>query len=173
MAQDQNKKCPFVTKSGCNIYEDRPGACRIYPLGRASLKVDGEKDAREKFFIVKETHCLGFLEDQDWTLDEWTAHEGIDEFNAMNDQWLEIITSQKSLGSSADLPRKMQMFSMASYNLDQFRKFIFKSKFFEHFEVDRSLRDQLANNDIRLLEFAIDWLKLSLFGEKTIKIKHH
>jgi len=172
MNQDQNRRCPFVTPDGCAIYEDRPGACRIYPLGRAALKVDREKRTREKFFFVNESHCLGLREERQWTIDEWMANEGVDEYNTMNDQWLEIITSSRGLGPEKDLSRKIQMFFMASYNLDRFRDFIFKSNFFDRFEVESALNEKLASDNVELMKFAFDWLKFSLFGEKTIQVKN-
>ena len=36
MREDARKTCPFVSRDGCTLYEDRPAACRIYPLARAS-----------------------------------------------------------------------------------------------------------------------------------------
>lgn len=172
MDVEKNLICPFVTEQGCAIYEDRPGACRLYPIGRASTMAYGEKDAREKFFIVREQHCLGFKEEKTWTLDEWLGHEGVNEYNAINDQWLEIITSTKDLGEK-DATKKFQMFFMASYNLDKFREFIFKSKFFDLFEVKADLKDKLANDDVDLMKFGFEWLKFSLFGEKTMKTRFH
>jgi len=167
----EDKKCPFVTPEGCSVYEDRPGACRIYPIGRASMKVDREKEAREKFFVVREDHCLGFREKRTWTIEEWTADQGLDEYSAVNDLWLEIISSQRSLGPEKEIPRKMQMFSMASYNLDKFRKFVFESRFLQLFEVDSKMIDTLAKDDRELIKFAFSWLEFSLFGLNTIKIK--
>ena len=38
MADDDRKSCPFVTPQGCAIYQDRPWACRIYPLQPESTK---------------------------------------------------------------------------------------------------------------------------------------
>lgn len=171
MSSDQRKTCPFLTSAGCDLYEDRPGACRIYPLGRAALKVDEEKDTREKYFIVHEDHCLGFKEDREWSVEEWMANEGVVEYNAMNDQWLEITSSPRSLGKKEEIPKKIQMFSMASYNLDKFRAFIFNSRFFDLFEVPQDLREKLRSDDVALMVFAFDWLKFSLFGEKTIQLK--
>ena len=133
MNRDDTRTCPFVTPDGCTIYEDRPGACRIYPLGRAALRVESEMDTREKFFIVDEDHCLGFQEGREWAIEEWLANEGLDEYNKMNDHWLEITTSTKSLGQEKEVPRKIQMFIMASYNLDKFRRFVFESRFFDLF----------------------------------------
>jgi Fe-S-cluster containining protein len=171
MESDRYHRCPFVTPDGCTIYEDRPGACRIYPVGRAALKVDREKETREKFFLVDEEHCLGFREDKEWSLEEWMANEGVDEYNAMNDQWLEIVTSQKSLGKKEDIPRKIQMFFMASYNLDRFRRLIFETRFLDLFQVKAEKIEALAVDDVLLMHFAFEWLKFSLFGEKTIQIR--
>ena len=171
MSQNDNKTCPFVAKNGCVIYEDRPGACRIYPLGRASAKPDGGKNTLEDFFVVEEDHCLGFKEEKEWSIDEWMSNEGLREYNEMNDQWLEIITSAKSLGKEVDVPQKIKMFFMASYNLDKFREFIFKSKFLSIFHIKSDLRDSIESDDVALMKFAFDWLKFSLFGEKTIQIK--
>jgi len=171
MNPDQNEACPFVTTTGCTLYEDRPGACRIYPLGRAAMKVDQEKDTREKFFIVQEEHCLGFEENRIWSVEEWMANEGVRGYNAMNDHWLEIISSPKSLGKKEEIPRKIQMFSMASYNLDKFRAFLFQSRFFSLFEVPQDLKEKLGSEDVALMLFSFDWLKFSLFGEKTLLMK--
>ena len=171
MNPGQGQKCPFVTPNGCSVYEDRPGACRIYPLGRAALKVNEEKEAREKYFIVQEEHCLGFMENREWSVDEWMTSEGVVEYNAMNDHWLEIISTQRSLGKKKEIPRKIQMFSMASYNLDKFRTFIFKSRFFDLFVVADDLKIKLGSDDKALMMFSFDWLKFSLFGEQTIQVK--
>jgi Fe-S-cluster containining protein len=170
MQQDEKRACPFVSSQGCTIYEDRPGACRMYPLGRAATKSAGQRNTLEKFFVVDEGHCLGFQEEKEWTIEEWLKEEGVNEYNAMNDQWLEIITASKGLGTKKDLTRKIQMFFMASYNLDKFREFIFKSRFFERFEVELRLKSRLAYDDIELMKFGFDWLKFSLFGEWTLQI---
>ena len=171
MNADEGRKCPFVTSEGCTIYEDRPGACRIYPLGRAALKLDSEETARQKFFVVAEEHCLGFQEKKLWTVESWVEEQGLDEYNAMNDHWLEIIGSAKSLGPAKTIQQKMQMFHMASYNLDKFRRFIFESKFFELFEIEIEWKEKIASDDVALMMFSFDWLKFSLFGERTLALK--
>ncbi|MEE4351235.1 MAG: YkgJ family cysteine cluster protein [Desulfatiglans sp.] len=172
MSPDDNKRCPFVSPNGCTIYEDRPGACRIYPLGRATAKPEGGRNNTiEDFFVVEEAHCLGFKEEKEWSIDEWMKNEGLKEYNEMNDHWLDILASGKSLGQNEDVPRKIQMFFMASYNLDRFRDFIFRSRFLDLFHIESDLRDSLKSDDVALLIFAFDWLKFSLFGEQTIHIK--
>jgi len=163
--------CPFVSREGCTIYQDRPEACRLYPIGRASAIADGATQAQEKFFVVAESHCLGLQERRVWTLEEWLDHEGVREYAAMSDAWRGIITSSKTLGPGAHLEKKHQMFFMASYNLDKFRDFLFKSRFFDRFQVDPDLKIQLEKDDMALMRFAWDWLRFSLFGEATLHLK--
>jgi hypothetical protein len=171
MKDEGDKACPFVSSEGCILYEDRPGACRIYPIGRAATKPDGKRHTTERFFIVEEEHCLGFKEEKEWVLEEWLSSEGVDKYNAMNDPWMEIITSSNSLGDEQHVQKKIQMFYMASYNLDRFREFLFQSAFFERFVIEPTEKEALATDDIKLMMFAVKWLKFSLFGEKTIQIK--
>jgi Fe-S-cluster containining protein len=172
MNKKGEKSCPFVTGAGCRIYDDRPGACRLYPLGRASSLVEGRKGITEKFFVVEESHCRGFGENKSWTLDEWIDHEGAAEYSTMNDQWLKLVTASRKLEGKA-ITQKMQMFFMASYNLDKFRTFLFESRFFDLFEVDSDLKKELRNQDVSLMEFGIKWLGFSLFGDKTLQPKEH
>jgi hypothetical protein len=170
MRDDEKKTCPFVTTDGCTLYEDRPGACRLYPIGRAARldKAGDENNARDQFFLVSEAHCLGFQEERLWKLEEWLNHEGVSKYNAMNDKWLEIVGSNKSLGPQEAVQKKLQVFFMASYNLDRFRNFVFQSRFFDMFEVDQDTKRAIKKDDEALMDFALDWLKFSLFGEKTL-----
>jgi Fe-S-cluster containining protein len=170
MKDDEGKTCPFVSQTGCTIYEDRPGACRMYPIGRASAIVEGKKNAVEKYFIVNEAHCLGFQEEKSWSLEQWIKHEGLGKYYEMNDLWLEIVSSPRSLGEG-DTTKKIQMFFMVSYNIDVFRKFIFESGFFQRFEVDPEIKEKITSDDRELMKFGFLWLKFSLFGEKTIDLK--
>ena len=170
MREDEGHRCPFVTEKGCTAYEDRPEACRLYPVGRASARVDRETESREKFFIVNESHCRGFQEKRKWSLTEWVNHEGVKEYKSMNNAWLGIMTSPKSLGPKGHLARKHQMFFMASYNLDKFRAFLFGSKFFDQFKVNEELKIKMETDDEALMGFGFDWLKFSLFGDKTMEV---
>ncbi len=161
-------RCPFVTKHGCSIYVDRPGACRLYPIAKASAFPIGGHKGRDRFFIVSEPHCLGFKEQKVWTLDEWMGHEGLAQYNGMNEPWIRIVLGARSIGSGAQLDQKLKMFFMASYNLDRFRAFLFHSSFFEKFKIGEKARLKLAQDDEALLRFAFDWLGFVLLGEKTI-----
>ncbi len=171
MNGDDRRTCPFLTREGCSLYDDRPGACRLYPLARAARKREPQGEPKEKFFLVKEAHCLGFGEKKVWTIRSWMSDQGLDKFNEMNDRWLTITGSSRSLGPKEDIPRKLQMFYMASYNLDGFRRFLFRSKFFQRFHVPDEVQPRLEKDDVALLLFGFEWLKFSLFGIPTMQMK--
>jgi Fe-S-cluster containining protein len=166
------KGCPLVTPDGCSVYEDRPGACRIYPLGRAATsKHPVLGTPREFYFIVKELHCRGFEQPREWTVREWIADQGMEEYNRFNDFLMDLYL----LGSrrkQIDLgPRQIQMFMMACYNIERFREFIFRSGFLKKIEVAPDLVESLGHEDVNLLEFAFEWLKFALFQEPVLTVK--
>jgi Fe-S-cluster containining protein len=171
MTEDEQKRCPFVTKEGCSVYEARPGACRTYPLGRAALKLRGQKEAKEHYFMVREDHCRGFEQGQLWTVEEWLRHEGLHEYNYYNDLWVEIMAGSHPV-SIKDLDEtKRAMFFLASYNLDEFRRFIFESSFLQRFLVAPEEIASFRSNDCALMLFAIKWINFFLFGETSLKIQ--
>jgi len=167
MKKEDGQHCPFLSEQGCTVYEDRPGACRLYPLGRAAIS-SGDGTISEKFFIVKESHCLGLGENRHWGLEKWMDHEGVTEYNEVNDEWLKIVTSRGLRGRGEALDKKLQMFFMASYNLDRLRAFFFKSSFFTHFKVSETRWQALKEDDLELLRFGFLWQRFSLLGEKTL-----
>jgi Fe-S-cluster containining protein len=172
MREEPPNRCPFVSPSGCAIYEDRPGSCRIYPLGRATMKPGGSGgNTRERYFVVQEAHCLGFQEDREWSVEEWMGSEGMADYNAMNDLWLEVLTFPRSLGPEKDAQRRMQMFFMGSYNLDRFRRFVFEGPLLRRIRIEQERLERMAADEVSLLRFSFEWLKFSLFGEPSPYIK--
>ncbi len=166
MTDDPGRPCPFVTPSGCSIYEDRPGACRTYPLGRGAAP-----GGREMFFLVQEDHCQGFKEERDWKVDEWLVDQGLDTYNQFNDRWMEILKAKTSLGPQEHMVKKLQMFSMVSYNLDRFRAFVFQSRFLDMFDLPPETVASIKNDDQALLELGLDWLRFALYGEKVLPLR--
>ncbi len=165
------KRCPFVTPQGCTVYEDRPGACRIYPLGRAASKHPRDGSLREFYFTVREDHCKGFEEDREWTVEEWTADQGIEDYNRFNDLLMELFVLKKNRPNLVLTTKHIQMFMMSCYNVEKFREFIFKSGFLNRFDVEPELVESLKDDDVKLLEFAFLWLKFALFQEPVLNIR--
>jgi Fe-S-cluster containining protein len=171
MNEDDRKSCPFVDEAGCTIYSDRPWACRMYPLGLASPK-DGPDTGNEEFyFLLEEAICKGFAEKNTQSIAEWLEDQGINEYNAMGEHFKELTLHEYFEEGPNLTPEKMEMFFLACYNIDGFRDFVFRSSFFEKFEVDDETRRKIEADDVELLKFAYSWLRFALFGEKTLEIR--
>ena len=174
---EDKKACPFVTPEGCSVYEDRPTACRYYPVGMADFHEGGSEDNETPkedkfFFLVKEDHCKGFEEPKTWTIREWRADQGVDVRDEMNKEWLRLIMRRKSHGFQATLAdAAKRMFFMASTDLDHFRKFIFESSFLDTYEMDQDTLDKIKTDDVELMFFSFKYLGNTLFGAEGLEIK--
>jgi Fe-S-cluster containining protein len=171
MNEDERKSCPFVGEDGCRVYDSRPAACRMYPLGMASPKGASGVLAEEFYFILAEDGCRGFEQAKTQTVEEWLADQGLDEYNRMAEYFKELTLHEFFREGRRLDPREAEMFFLACYDLDGFRDFLFGSTFFDRFEVDEETRRRIAEDDAELLRFGHDWLRFALFGEKTLEIK--
>ena len=171
MNHDDEAACPFVSGKGCTVYEDRPGACRTYPLGRAAKGGRAGGPLDETFFLVREEHCRGFEEGTDWTPETWTADQGLELYVEMNDRFLPLLTRQAPDGNPDIIAKKMKMFSLACYDLESFRMFVTQTRLASMFDVPPERLEAVAKDDLELLKFAFDWLGFSIFGDPTMAIK--
>jgi Fe-S-cluster containining protein len=164
---DDQESCPFVREEGCIVYEDRPTACRYYPLGVATLQHKEGADDEGFFFFVNEPHCKGFEEDCQWSVSDWREDQGVDLRDEVNAEWTDLVVHKRSFPPNIKLTEQAkQMFFMVSYNIDKFRSFVFDSSFLERMPVDDKTRDQLKTDDIALFKFGVKWLKSILFKPK-------
>ncbi len=178
--REDDNKCPFVTPDGCTVYTDRPSACRYYPVGMADFH-EGQgamgagadhKDEEKFFFIVKEDHCKGFLEDKEWTVAEWRADQGVDVRDEMNKDWLRLVMRRKSYGHQAALSEQAKrMFFMASTDLDHFRRFVLESSFLDTYIIDDETIEKLKTDDVELMLFSFKYLANALFGAEGLSIR--
>jgi Fe-S-cluster containining protein len=175
LLDDDQKSCPFVRDDGCLVYTDRPTTCRYYPIGVASLSHKENSDGNEFYFFVHEPHCKGFEEDAQWTVSQWRKDQGVDIHDEINAGWTDLVVRKRSFPKNINLNQKAkEMFFMASYNIDKFREFVFKSSFLQRYDVDATTVQKIRDDEIELLKFAVKWLKSILFQgdeEERIKIK--
>ncbi|MCK4486785.1 MAG: YkgJ family cysteine cluster protein [Desulfobacterales bacterium] len=175
MLDDDKKSCPFITPEGCAIYEDRPVSCRYYPLGMAAFREQEIEPTGEDFyFMVRESHCLGFHSDREWTVSEWRKDQGVEPYDEINKGWMEFMLRKKSFGFQAELSEESRaMFFMVSSNTDKLRRFIFESSFLDKHHVDKNILEQIKTDEVALLKFGFDWLQSALFGADKVKLKDH
>ncbi len=172
MLDDEEKRCPFLGEDGCNIYDDRPVTCRYYPIGSGIFHNKDEESDERFFALIKEPQCMGHDMGQDWTIAQWRENQGLETYDKVNEGWVELVLKRKSLGPFVNIAdATLQMFFMACYNLDSFRRFVFKSRFLDVFIVPEDRLDAMKEDDVALLNFAIEWLKKTLLGEGDLQIK--
>lgn len=164
MMEDENKTCPFVTPDGCSIYENRPWSCRMYPLFPVSSK-------EEEFLIKEDPSCLGFKEEKQWTVDEWKKDQGIDIYDKMNESYKEItLHDYFQKGNKLDSGRAKLLYK-ACYDLDEFRRFLFETRFFDIYDVEKEVIEKIKEEEEELLSFGYRWVRFILFSEDTLKLK--
>ncbi len=170
LLDDSQESCPFVRDDGCLIYTDRPTACRYYPLGVASLMHKEGADDDGFYFFVNEPHCLGFEEKEDWTVREWRVDQGVDIHDEINAGWTDLIVRKRSFPMNIKFTDKSkQLFFMVSYNIDQFRRFVFESSFLERYPTDPEIAEKIKNDEVELLKFGMKWLKDVFFNYKNFE----
>ena len=162
MLDNERHSCPFVRESGCSVYENRPGACRTYPLGRATQPgPDGE--VVEQFFIVKEPHCKGFEETSEWSGAEWLQDQGLESYNASNDRYMRLMALWRQRGVPLS-EKQVNMAFLALYQVEQFQKFIADMGMFQRLDITEERVQAVLANEEAALDFALDWLELILLG---------
>lgn len=173
MLDDERKSCPFITPEGCTIYEDRPVTCRYYPLGLASFREQEIQPTGEDFyFMVRESHCLGFDADKEWTVSQWRKNQGAEQYDEINRTWTEFMLRKKSFGFQAELSEESRsMFFMVSTNVDRLKRFIFESSFLEKYDVEKGVLEQIKTDEVARLKFGFDWLQSALFGADKVRLK--
>jgi Fe-S-cluster containining protein len=166
----ETKACGLVGPDGCTVYRDRPWACRMYPLGVAEPRCATPTD-RPFHFLLREEICQGHDRGRTMTVRQWLGGQGIDDYDMMGSSFKALMLDEFWDKRDALTPQQMEMYYMACFDLDRFRRFVFDSRFLEMFDVDEGLVDAIRTNDEDLLQFAMQWLRFSLFNEQNMKIR--
>lgn len=167
---DAEKSCPFLRTSGCIVYNDRPSACRTYPLERAVDRTSVEGIPAEYYFLTDHVYCLGHKEEKRFTAKSWIRNQKVSEYNVLNDFWAEMDTlfarnPWKGEGAAGE---KQQLAFLVCYNIDGFRRFVEKHKLLKQFSLDKAVRRRIDSDDSELLKFGFEWLKLILAGKSSL-----
>ncbi len=171
MSDNERGTCPFVSALGCRIYEDRPAACRTYPLARATRFDRVHEKIREDFFVLQESHCRGFEEDREWSIEDWTRDQGLEPYHEMDNLWMQIITHARLQQGQPLSERQAQMFLTACYNLDKFREMVTGSRLLQIFDLPPDEATAIRDDDEALLRLAFKWISFSLLNEPQLTLR--
>ena len=164
MVDDGRASCPFVTEQGCSVYTDRPAACRAYPAGRgASRQADGT--VRERFVLLREPHCLGFVEKQEVTAPEYFVQQELSEYSEFDDQLLLLLQHPKIQAGFRPSQAQMDQFIMALYNVDFFRQEMSDGRIKMNRPLSALELGALAGDEDELLLLGLRWLLQEYFEE--------
>ncbi len=164
MGDGPERPCPFVTDKGCMVYNDRPTACRLFPLGSASGK-DRDQIAWNRFFHMLDIPgCLGLNEDKVWTVSKWRDNQGLSPYLEMNDKMLEILFHPKRDRKKPLDDNQLRKIMVVCYNPDIFREFVFNTKFLESYEINDETGAKVKQDDKALLTLGIAYLGRTLFS---------
>ena len=171
---DGGTACRFMVPEGCSVYEDRPTACRYYPVALLSMRKQGEATDRDSYALVKEPHCLGHDEPREIAIRDYRREQGLPEYDELARGWRQLILKKKSSGPTIGKPskRSLQLFFMACYDVDRFRAFVSSEGFAELFELPADEMQRVLADDTALMQFAFRFLDQTLFGEATIPLRH-
>lgn len=160
MVDDGRASCIFVSNSGCTVYKDRPSACRAYPVGRAAMRSESG-EITEHFVLMKESHCLGFMEPVQQSVLSYSKDQELVTYNKYNDALIEILQHDSIRKGFIPSKKQTDLFILALYNLDQFRSRLFNDEM--GCTVPKGAERERLNNDEELLLFAIKWIKKQFF----------
>lgn len=103
--------CHFWSDDGCRIYDARPLACRLFPLGRVFFH------GRSYIVLPKINVCTGIEPSPDKTVGAYLSAQDVDTYIEMADQWIEFVSDMESLGLT-DKPVTSVIFHMLVYSPD-------------------------------------------------------
>ena len=157
MVDDGAASCVFLGSQGCSIYRHRPGACRMYPLGRATMKT-GE-NLEEHFVLLHEPHCLGFGQPLLTSVHAYLQSQELPPYNRFNDLLAQITQHDRIRHGLRLSESQRRAFILALYDLDTFRATLLNGEITDAPD-DHSV---LAHDDEALLEFGLRWIAGLLF----------
>lgn len=151
--------CPFVTPSGCSVYENRPSSCRIYPVVRVLRRSrdDGKNEIR--YALLMEDHCRGFEQKRQLTVKEWMVEQGLMPYNEANDLMMDIISLKNQTMPGPLKEDAQRLFYTMCYDIDHLKagSAVTGGKAVEI--PDAIKNEAVKNDDEKLLRFSMNYLK--------------
>jgi len=169
MSENKDKTCPFLNKSGCSVYPDRPDTCRTFPVEQGALFDAKTRKAEWVYFFRPPDFCLGQHEKKVWTPQSWAKDQEAVVYNTMTARWAELkrLFQTDPWGGQGPEGPKAKMAFMATYNIDPFRDFVFKSTFLKRYKVKSERLKKIRTDDVELMKFGFEWVKFYIWGMKT------
>jgi Fe-S-cluster containining protein len=103
--------CHFWTETGCRVYQDRPLACRLFPLGRVF------ENGTSHIVLPAANHCTGLVPAPSKTVATYLQEQDTALFIEMADRWIEFVSDMERFPLQ-DTPVTSVAFHMLVYSPD-------------------------------------------------------
>jgi len=173
MADNEQQTCPFLSDAGCRVYADRPDTCRFFPVERGLLFDAHRQKPVPVHFFRPPDFCLGQHEEQQWNVAGWAQDQQAAAYDRMTTRWAQVkqLFQVDPWGAEGTEGQKAKMAFMAAFNIDRFRQFVFESTFLSRFRVKQKLVRKIRTDDVEMMTFGWDWIRLFVFGLPSSKIR--
>lgn len=171
MAESKGFPCPFLQADGCTVYQDRPSACRTYPLERAVEKVKKTGLLKSHYFLTQHSYCKGHFEEGRYTVKQWERDQRLFDYNLLNDLWAEVdaFFATNPWQGEGHAGSRQQLAFMACYNIDTFKEYSARHNLVQSYRLNKEQRRRIISDDVELLKFAFKWL-LHVLGDRNTLI---
>ncbi|MBC2722988.1 YkgJ family cysteine cluster protein [Desulfosporosinus sp.] len=161
MSEENDRKCPFITPKGCQVYSERPWSCRLAPV---DMLGEGKYS-----FIFESSRCHGLMETKAQTVKEWVRDQGLIIYEDMEQGFSEIPSNLKLTGNVVTDEMLINLFFMACYDLDKFRDFLMSNLYlFKEMDLDEEIVDKIKYDDVQLMKFGFNLLSLGTDSLKDL-----
>ena len=173
MSETSDRACIFSEKKGCRVYTERPYTCRTFPVEYGLQYKGNGRNPELVGFLRPPDFCLGPQADEQWTLQSWAHDQEADTHQKMAQQWSEVkrLFQKDPWGTEGPQGERAKMAFMASYNMDAFRAFVYGSSLLKRFKVKTALIKRLRTDDVALMRFGFDWIRLTVWGLSSKQIR--
>jgi hypothetical protein len=127
----------------------------MYPVIRSVSRSRLTGEFTVKYMLIRETHCHGFENGQDWTVEEWMHEQGLAPYNEHNDAMLDLISTKNALMPGRLTAKAENFFYKACYDIDRFRKEMLENNRMADLTPDTDLSVSPPANDVDMLKFGM------------------
>ena len=106
---------------------------------------------------------MRFEQARRWTTHTWVADQGIDEYAALDDRYLVLVTRAERAGLCLT-PEARRQVGVAAYRLDRWGELLGRGEPFERLAVPPARRQAILEDERERLAFALEWLEVMLFS---------
>ncbi len=145
--------CPFVAQKGCRVYENRPWACRMFPLDLGST--DGQFRV-----ITNKERCKGLFERSKVSVGNWLQAQGVLEYAEMDRAFQSVVPTRFKPG--APMNEGLGRLLFIAYDLDRFGELIKDGRFTKFHDVDENALTLAMKDAKELLKLSFRYIRTQM-----------